>query len=280
VRAHRDHDRDTGREACYALGPESSFLASHEWVTWVQQDRGTDAKDALVRNDRRLVGAMALYHVHEESHAVYLPQALHGGRWRWRCLIAGTAPGLDERVARRRDLDARMLKPSGTRGSTRPSARRTSRAPTAPCWFLSTAAADMTLPISSPAFEDDAARAPPNEHLPRAQGVPRRRYDVGVQRLSACASEAGPLIAALQRRYGPRGDGAVLADFLRRQAQALGERSLGLTYRRNSALFWVCLRYVWATYCSSGWRASTIYLVPSWSRGRSSRWPRTSRYGR
>jgi hypothetical protein len=85
------------------LGPENSFYISHDWLAWVARDRGAEVQYLLFRDGGRLLGALPLYDVERETNDMYLPGALHDGRWPGRYLVAGTRRAYINGLLTRRD---------------------------------------------------------------------------------------------------------------------------------------------------------------------------------
>jgi hypothetical protein len=85
------------------LGPENSFYISHDWLAWVARDRGAEVQYLLFRDGGRLFGALPLYDVERETNDMYLPGALHDGRWPGRYLVAGTRRAYINGLLTRRD---------------------------------------------------------------------------------------------------------------------------------------------------------------------------------
>jgi uncharacterized protein len=242
---------------------------SHRWLLAMESDPGVRTRYVLVERDGRLLAALPVYEVADESSEFYLPSRHHsqltgGGDW----LLAGTRRAYHSGIGVRADLDPDQrdqavrlaldaarehAEAGGFRGvvwmyATGGSARLLRRHGCAV--VLDTAEAEI--PVPEGGLDAHLARIPS-----RARGSFRREmrafgvagYRVRRQPLTECWPQLVPLLGNIQAKYGHRVSADRLARRLRQQAEKLGELSTVFRCDDGDEPRGFALTYTWGGTC-------------------------------
>jgi len=243
-----------------SLSGANSFYLSHDWLEYVEQDCGTDVCYLVTSQSGDVRAALPVYLVHGESNPNYKVSQVSSGRLMGRYLIAGTRRGyanellLGSRVnefALHEVLDeaehrAAMNQLDGTAflylGTHAAQQLRQLRHELRPVLL----GIDTELAVPGESFDDYLFSLDKK----RSWGVQKerrlfRKYQISICRLSDCYEEAGPLVAAVQQKYGHVDTPDSCRRALRAQADVLDPYTVVFTARKNGQLVAFSLFYSW-----------------------------------
>jgi predicted N-acyltransferase len=262
----RESLRDVAAAEWDALVADRSFYLCHSWLSAQDSGQPIDAVYLLARSCGRLVGALPVYRVREETNAFYRPERCADGRWQGHYLIAGARRAYTNGLLIADDL-APAQRSEVTHGLL---ARLRARAAEldalgALFLYLPTSAArslSVGLPGGHPVLTAmeavlDLHGQDFDGYLQTLPGHRRRviRHEIDVfgragltivtEPAAGVWKQMVPLLANVQRRYGSGAPGEHWRQLLRRQAADLAGHATVFTCRRDGRLLGACLGYAW-----------------------------------
>ena len=258
--------RDVAAEEWDALAAGRSFYLCHSWLSAQDAGQPVDARYLLARSGGRLVGALPVYRVRNETNAFYLPERCADGRWQGPYLLAGARRAYANGLLIARDLPA-AERAEVTGGLIARLRRQAAGAGARGALFLylATPAARVLVdacPASQPvllAMEAvlDLPGRDFGSYLQWLSGHRRRvirhecdvfsraGYSIAVEPAQAVWEQMAPLLANVQRRHGHDAPDDHWRRLLRRQAADLAGQAIVFTCRRDGELAGACLGYAW-----------------------------------
>lgn len=243
------------------LAAPGGLYASHAWLGSVEREPGAGVEYLLARradHPGRLACALPLYDVETEYNPYYAHRrhldllgldgswTLAGARRGYRYELPAapdTGPELDALLAAALERAAAR----GARGLLFPFATtRTARL----LWERGAAVAldgaDATVTTDGAPFDEYLRKLSSKRRIAvrhefstfRAAG-----YELGLEKLADCYTEAAPLLGQIQRKYGHEAHDEGMREYLAGQAEALGEYSRVFTARRSGRLVGFSLMY-------------------------------------
>jgi uncharacterized protein len=262
----RESLRDVAADEWDALVAGRSFYLCHSWLSAQDADQPIDAVYLLARSGGRLVGALPVYRVRNETNAFYLPERCADGRWLGSYLLAGTRRAYTNSLLIARDLTAaeRAEVTGGLLARLRGQAAAAD-ACGALFLYLATSAARSLIaafPASHPVLiAMEAVLDLPGRdfdcYLQMLSGHRRRvirhecdvfsrtGFTIAIEPASEVWEQMAPLLANVQRRYGNDAPDDHWRRLLRRQAADLAAHAIVFTCRRDGVLTGACLGYAW-----------------------------------
>ncbi|UJW29921.1 GNAT family N-acetyltransferase [Saccharothrix sp. AJ9571] len=233
------------------LSGATSFYLSHEWLSFVERDTSATAKYLLLSGGSRLLAALPLYAVENETNRYYrvAPDYLIAGTRQAYVNDVLVDPSLSDtdrvsaltallETAEKDCLAFLYLSSSGAEELRR---MRPQAQPTL-------LAMDARISLVGDTFADYLA------HLGARRSYAVRKelrrfaetgHEVAVERLSDCWYEAGPLVANVQRKYGHSDTAETCRKGLSAQADALDPFTRVFTLRVRGKLRACALFYSW-----------------------------------
>jgi uncharacterized protein len=256
-----------GRSSWDALCGAGAFYLCHDWLSYVEHEAGVDADyliAACADQPGELAGAMPIYTSVGETYGNYETAGFLDGRVPGRFVIAGTCRAYmnDLLVPVGHGPDGAALvalfeaadsagRAAGRDGAaflylTTPAARRmvAAREHLAPLLL----SLDTELELPGDRFEDYLSALGNKQSLVVRKEVANFRaagYELGVEKLSRCWYEMGPLVAQVQAKYGNPDTAESCRVSLRMQADFLDQHTLVFTARRLGTLVACALFYAW-----------------------------------
>jgi predicted N-acyltransferase len=229
------------------LAGDSGFYLSYDWLRFVEGDPGTSVEYLLGRRGHVVVGALPLYDVREEANSRYQPQRFTDlFRQRGRLLVAGA------RTAYRSTLLVDWTLPPDIRQTIVELLLRRALERAQDCGFHGVVMPFLTTEALIPLIRGrrvvatlDAVEAQIEDYggsfaqyterlsPSRRHRVRRERriftesgWSTTTQQLGDCAPTLARLLLNVNRKYGHSASLQVLREFLERQAEFVGWRSV------------------------------------------------------
>jgi predicted N-acyltransferase len=257
---------DVAAEEWDALAADRSFYLCHSWLSTQDAGGPVDAVYLLARSCGRLVGALPVYEVRNETNPFYLPQRCADGRWQGHYLLAGARRAYTNGLLIADDLTAaqRAEVAHGLLDRLRGQATRAGALGALFLYLTTPAARSLTaafpgVPVVLTSMEAvlDLPGRDFNDYLQALSGHRRRviRHEVDVFGRAGLTVAIEPaaevweqlprLLGNLQRRYGSGAPDDHWRQVLRRQAADLADQAVIFTCRRDGVLLGFCLGYAW-----------------------------------
>jgi uncharacterized protein len=258
--------RDVAADEWDAAVAGRSFYLCHSWLSAQDADQPIDAVYLLARSGGRLVGALPVYRVRNETNAFYLPQRCADGRWQGSYLLAGARRAYTNSLLIARDLTAvehaevtggllarlrGQAAGAGARGALflyLPASAARSLLAAFPASHPVLIAMEAVLDL--PGRDFDCYLQTLSGHRRRVirhecDVFSRAGFTTAIEPASEVWQQVAPLVANVQRRYGNDAPDDHWRRLLRRQAADLAAHAIIFTCRRDGVLAGACLGYAW-----------------------------------
>ncbi len=262
----RESLREVAADEWDALAADRSFYLCHSWLSAQDAGQPVDAVYLLARSAGRLVGALPIYRVRNETNAYYRPEQCADGRWQGRYLLAGARRAYANSLLIAHDLTAagRAEVTSGLIAWLRGQAAGTG-AHGALFLYLETSAARLLIDTFSasqavliameavldlPGHDFGCYLRMLSGHRRRVirhecEAFSRAGFTVAIEPAAQVWEQMAPLLANVQRGHGNDAPDDHWRRLLRRQAADLATHAIVFTCRRDGMLAGACLGYAW-----------------------------------